>query len=177
MEKNTNQASATTVPPHEVQTLLEWKAPGRPFIKRGRQFYLTSLFLMLPVQIILFLFSQYLLMLVVLSFGFMVYAFATVPPHDFHYRISSEGVRIEDHFYLWKELYDFYFKKRSGALTLNIRTHTILPGILIIPITEEEREKIKSTLLPYLPYREYVKPTFMERAGEWLTKNFPLESA
>ncbi|MBI4089708.1 MAG: hypothetical protein HY424_03315, partial [Candidatus Levybacteria bacterium] len=33
--------------PHEVKTVLEWTAPGRPFRKRGRQYYLTSLLIML----------------------------------------------------------------------------------------------------------------------------------
>lgn len=158
-----------------VKTLLSWTAPGRPFRKKGRQFYLTSLLIMLLVEIILFLFSQYLLMLVVVSLVFVSFALATVPPRDFNYRISSEGITIEDHFFLWQELYDFYFKKKEGVEVLHVRTHSMIPGELIITLGTIDKEHVKSVLLPYLPYREIIKSSFMEKSADWLAKNFPLE--
>lgn len=158
-----------------IETILEWTAPGRPFRKRGKQYYLTSLLIMILVEVILFLFSQYMLMLVVLSLVFVAFALATIAPSDFKYRISSEGVTIEDHFFLWQELYDFYFKKREGVDVIHIRTHSFIPGELTLTLGSTTRDQIKSALLPYLPYREFIKPTFMEKSGDWLTKNFPLE--
>ena len=159
----------------EENAPLEWVAPGRPFQKRGKQFYLTALLIMLLLEIILFLFSQYMLMVVVLSLVFVGFALATIPPKDFHYRISSEGIMIEDTFFLWKELYDFYIKK-EGVETLHVRTQAYIPGELILTLGNVEKEKVKNALLPYLPFREYVKPTFMEKSGDWLAKNFPLEN-
>ncbi len=162
--------------PNEVKTLLAWTAPGRPFRKRGKQYYLTALLITLLIEIILFLFSQYLLMLVVVSLVFVAFALNTVPPRNFHYRISTEGITIEDHFFLWQELYDFYFLKREGIDVLHIRTHAFIPGELTITLGDIDRGHIKSILLSYLPYREVVKPTFMEKSGDWLTRNFPLEN-
>lgn len=159
----------------EIKTLLSWNAPGRPFRKRGKQYYLTSLLITLLVEIILFLFSQYLLMLVVLSLVFVAFALAIVPPRDFRYRISTEGITIEDHFFLWQELYDFYFKKRERIDTLHIRTHAFIPGELTITLGNVDREHVKKVLLPYLPYREVIRQTFMEKSGDWLSRNFPLE--
>lgn len=159
----------------QVKTLLSWTAPGRPFKKRNKEFYLSSLLIMLLVETVLFLFSQYLLMLVVLSLVFLAFALATVPPHNFHYKISTEGIIVEDHFFLWQELYDFYFKKRHDMDILHIRTHALLPGELTLTLGDVGKEHIKTILLPYLPFREFVKPTFMEKAGDWLAKNVPLE--
>lgn len=159
----------------EVKTLLAWNAPGRPFRKRQKSYFATSLLIMFFLEIILFLFSQYMLMLVVVSFVFVAFALAIVPPHDFHYRISTEGIFVEDHFFLWTELYDFYFKKRENQDVLYIRTHAFIPGILTITLGDIPAENIKKLLLPFLPFREYVHPTFMERAGDWLNKTFPLE--
>ena len=159
----------------EVKTLLAWHAPGRPFRKRGAEFYTSSLLIMTLVLIILFLFSQYLLMLVVISFVFVVFALATVPPRDFRYRISSEGITIEDHFFLWQELYDFYFKRRNGHDILHLRTRAFLPGELTITLGDMDKEHVKSIILRFLPYREVVVPTGMEKAADWLSKNFPLE--
>lgn len=159
----------------EVKTLLAWTGPGRPFRKRGKQFFLTSLLIFLLVEIILFLFSQYLLMLVVFSLLFLSFALALVPPRDFHYKITTEGITVEEHSYLWIELYDFYFKKRENSEVLHVRTKDLIPGVLTMTLGNIDHEHIKSILLPYLPYRESVKPTFMEKSGDWLARNFPLE--
>lgn len=160
---------------HSVRTLLSWSAPGRPFKKRTKQFYMTALLIAFLVEIILFLFSQYLLMMVVASLIFVSFAFAYVPPKNFHYRISTEGIRIEDRFYIWHELYDFYFTKRNGLDILNVRTQAMFPGMLTITLGDMDRDHVKNVVVKYLPYREYVKPTFMEKSGDWLSKNFPLE--
>jgi len=157
-------------------TIFEWNSSGRPFKKRGRQFYLTSLLIMLLVEVILFLFSQYILMFVVMSLVFVSFAMEYIPPREFHYRISSEGIQIENGFFLWKELYDFYFKKRGDMETLHIRTESYFPGELIITFRHEDKEKIKKALLHFLDFREYVESTFVEKAGDWLSRNFPLEN-
>jgi hypothetical protein len=131
---------------------------------------------MLLIEIILFLFSQYMLMLVVLSLVFLAFALASVPPRDFHYRISSEGITIEDHFFIWEELYDFYFRKKDGIDVCHIETHALIPGELTLTLGDLDREHLKQCLLPFLPFREVIKPTFMDKSSQWLTRNFPLES-
>lgn len=159
----------------DVKTLLSWSAPGRPFRKRTRQFYLSVLLLFFLVEVILFLFSEYQLMLAVGALSFLSVVLATVPPSNFHYTISTEGVKVEDHFYLWKELYDFYFKKLQGEDTLIIRTEAYIPGELQIPLGEVSRNHVRRVMVQFLPYREVVKATFMEKSADWLSKNFPLD--
>ena len=160
---------------NQVKTVLSWSAHGRPYIPRGRQFYMTALLITFLIAVILFLFSQYLLMVLVAALVFMGFAFSLIPPRNFHYRMSTEGVTIEDHFYLWRELYDFYFKRKEDVDFLHIRTEDMFPGELIISLGDMHRDQVIKAILPYLPYREVIKPTFMERSGEWLYKNFPLE--
>ena len=160
---------------HSVETLFSWKAPGRPFRKRGKEYYLTTLLAAVLIEIILFLFGQYMLMTVVVSFLFLSFVLVSTPPHDFTYRLSTEGVAIEDHFYLWQELYDFYFKKKQGTETVHIRTRAFLPGELIIPLGTTDKEHLKNILIQALPYREVVKATFMEKSADWLSRTFPLE--
>ena len=118
---------------------------------------------------------NFMLMLVVVSLIFVAFALASIAPSNFKYRISSEGITVEDHFFLWQELYDFYFKKREGIDVVHIRTHAFIPGELTLTLGNIDREHIKSALLPYLPFREVIKPTIMEKSADWLTKNFPLE--
>lgn len=160
---------------HEVKTLLSWHAPGRPFQKRSVQFYINSFIIAVLLGIIAILFQQVALILVIFSLLFVVFALNTVAPHDFRYRISTEGITIEDHFFLWIELYDFYFKRRSGHDILHVRTKAFIPGELTLTLGDMHKEHVKSVLLPYLPYREVVQPTFMEKSGDWLSRTFPLE--
>ena len=161
----------------DVHTLLSWHAPGRPFRKKKKEYFINILLIVLAIEIILFLFSQYFLMLLVLALVFLNYALNTVPPHDFRYKISSEGIMIEDYFALWQELYDFYFRTQDGQDVVIVRTKSFVPGELVITLGDMTKEHVKSVLLPYLPYREYVKPTFMEKSGDWLSKTFPLEKS
>ena len=160
---------------HEVKTLLDWEAPGRPFKRRSREYFINAFLLTMIIEIILFLFSQYLLMFVVFSLLFLSYAMASVPPRSLSYQISSEGVRVENHFYIWKELYDFYVLKQYDDETIYIRTNLFYPGELTIMPGDHDTEEIKKLLARYIPFREYVEPTFLQRSGEWLERNFPLE--
>lgn len=160
---------------NEIKTLVSWSAPGRPFRKKGKEFYISGLLIVFLVDVILFIFSEYLLMFVVIALYFFAVALAYVPPQNFHYRISTQGVKIEDHFYIWDELYDFYFKVIDGVEVLIVRTHSIIPGELKITLGDVPLDHVRRVLVGYLPYREVVRPTFMEKSGDWLAKNFPLE--
>jgi hypothetical protein len=159
----------------EVKTLLSWHAPGRPFRERNREYFINMTIIMMVFVVLAFLFKEFMLIPVVISLGFLAYALATVPPHDFHYRFSTEGITVEDHFYLWQELYDFYFKRQEHQTVLHIRTKALFPGAITMTLGEMSQEHVKSVLLPYLPYREHVELTFTEKAGEWLGRTFPLD--
>lgn len=162
---------------HDVKTLLSWTAPGRPFRKKNREFYLSALLIFFLVEVIAFLFGQFQLMLAVAAITFLSLTLATVPPKNFHYRISTEGVKIEDHFYIWGELYDFFFKKIDRVDTLIIRTEALIPGELKLTLGDIPKDHARRVLVSFLPYREVVRETFMEKAGDWLSRNFPLDRA
>ncbi len=159
----------------DVKTLISWSAPGRPFRKKGKEFFYTGLLIVFLIEVILFIFSEYLLMFVVGTLYFFSVALATIPPQNFHYRISTQGIKVEDHFFIWEELYDFYFKKFEGMEVLIVRTKSMLPGELKISLGEVPMDHIRRVLIGYLPYREVVKPSFMDKSGDWLAHNFPLE--
>lgn len=174
MEEQQEPSSEQQEQVHDVKTLLSWTAPGRPFKKKGREFFVSLILISILIEIILFLFSQYELMLVILALVFLTIVIATVAPKNFHYKITNQGIKIEDLFYIWDELYDFYFKKMSGVETLILRTQS-LPGELHIPIEGHSQDHIRQMLIQFIPYREVVKPTFMEKGADWLTHTFPLE--
>jgi hypothetical protein len=167
---------ATPANSSQLRTLLSWSSPGRPFRKRKKTYFLNALLIMFAVEVILFLFAQYILMLVVVSLVFLAFALATVPPHDFHYRISTQGFTLEDYSFLWQELYDFYFTERAGQNVLVLRTKSLIPGELTITLGDIHADQVKEILLHYLPYRESVQQSFLDKSAHWLDKTFPLDS-
>ena len=160
---------------YRLKTLLSWSAPGRPFQRKSKEYFLNVLVILFLVEVILFLFAQFALMALVLSLVFLAFTLSTVAPHDFHYKITTEGIMIEDHFFLWQELYDFYIRHINGEDVVVVGTKTWYPGELTIVLGVMHKEQVRDLLVQFIPYREYVKPTFMEKSSVWLEKNFPLD--
>src|SRR5689334_16266912 len=128
---------------HDVSTYLEWKSAGRPYKEHGREYFINGFLIMMAIEIILWFFGQYLLMFLVFSLVFLAFAFASVPPRHFTYRVTSEGVQIEKDFFIWDELYDFYFYKHHGKETLYITTRAFFPGALILTLGDLSPEEVK----------------------------------
>src|SRR3989344_4848736 len=82
----------------DIKTLISWSEPGRPFRKKQREFYLSVVLIVLFFEVILFLFSQYELMVVLIALAFLSVALSAIPPHNFHYKITTEGIKVEDYF-------------------------------------------------------------------------------
>ena len=131
----------------DVKTLVSWSAPGRPYRKKGKEFYLSGLMIVFLINIILFIFKEYMAMTVVVTLYFFATALASVPPQNFHYRISNQGIKVEDHFYIWDELYDFYFKKIDGNEILVVRAKNIIPGELKISLGEVPADHVRRVMI------------------------------
>jgi hypothetical protein len=94
---------------HDVITFLEWHAPGRPFTEHSREYFVNGFLILAAVEIIVFLvFKDFFLITAIFALVFLWFALSYVRPHDFYYKITSEGIRIEDYFFIWEELYDFF---------------------------------------------------------------------
>lgn len=157
------------------ETLLSWRSLSRPFKKASKEAYATLIVIALLLSVILFFFSQYALILVVWAVVFLGLVLVTVPPHDIDHKITSQGIVIGEHAYLWEELYDFYFKKHFGEDILIVRGRTVLPFLLSLTLGPVLKEQAKETLVKYLPFREVVELSFTDKAGDWLVRTFPLE--
>jgi hypothetical protein len=162
----------------DVSTILSWHAPGRPFKKHSKEYFINGFLILTAVEIIAFLiFHDLYLSSAIFSVAFLWFALSIVPPHVFYYKITSEGVRIENSFFIWEELYDFYFTKHHGIDVVKIETNAYIPGELTLVLGDITIQHMKEALLPFLPFREFVSPTFTQKAGDWLEKNFPLEKS
>lgn len=161
----------------EIKTLFSWEAPARPFRKKDRSYYTTiAVLVILIVIIVRFWLNDLLLIGAIMSFAFVAYVLAFVPPHNVKYRVSTQGIIIGDDFYFWHFLDSFWFKEKEKQKILHIQTALRFPAQLMLVVKEEDEEKIKKTVARFLPYVEVPYKSWLEKWSESLQKHFPLEN-
>ncbi len=158
------------------QLLLEWSSPARFFTKRSREYYTTVGAIVFLLSIILFFFEEWLAIVVMLAVAFVAYVFSKVPPENIKHRITMFGIETMGYRYTWLELYEFWFEEKIGETMLTIQTRLPFPSRLHILLGSETREKVKDVLQEYLPYKAEPVHTFVDRAADWLSNKFPLET-
>lgn len=159
-----------------VKTLLEWRAPARPFRKKDRSFYTTATILVVLVSLIVLLAGEMILIGALFAFLFLVYVLNSTPPEELEYRLSTQGVTIGNHFYHWQELDSFWFSEKEGFRILNILTQIRFPGVLIIVLGDRDQEEVKKIVARYLPFHEIAPKSLIDKWSESLQKHFPLEN-
>jgi len=161
----------------EIKTLLEWEAPSRPFRKKDRSYYTTIIILAIfLVLVVFFWLKDFLLIGVILSFAFVAYVLAFVPPGMVNYKISTQGIIVGEDFYFWHFLDSFWFKEKDGVKVLHIQTHLRFPAQLMLVLGTEDEEKVKKIGARFLPFHEIPYKSWMEKWSESLQKHFPLEN-
>lgn len=161
----------------EIKTLASWQAPARPFRKRDRSYYTTiAILVILVVMIVFFWLKDFLLIGVILSFGFVAYVLAFVSPKEITYTISTQGITMGEDFYFWHFLDSFWFKEKDGLKVLHIQTWLRFPAQLMLVLKAEDEEKIKKIVARFLPFHEKPYKSWMEKWSESLQKHFPLEN-
>ena len=162
------------IPPVQEETLLSWDAAERPFKKRDREYYTTIAIIVALLCVILFFAGQFLPIAVVISFAFVSYALASVPPSSTTNHITTFGIRAGGKLYQWKDLGRFWFTTKLGQEVLNVEHHhTVLTKIMVL-LGNMKKESIGEVLSQYLP-QEVPPPTWLDKASSWLQEKFPLE--
>src|SRR3989344_2388837 len=76
--------------------LHSWKAPSRPFKKRGREFWVTVLSIAALLAFVLFLAEGVMPVILIISLVFLFYVLSTVTPEEIEYKITNRGVKVAD---------------------------------------------------------------------------------
>ncbi len=160
----------------EIKTLVSWEAPSRPYRPKDRSYYTTVGIIVIFLVLIAFMAQEYMLIGAIISFMFVVYVLAFVPPHDVKYKISTQGITIGERFYFWHELVAFWFKEKEGHKVLYVQTRIRFPGQLIIVLGKQQEEEVKKVIAHFLPFHEMPRTPMFEKLAESLQKNFHLES-
>lgn len=160
-----------------LATLLSWKAVSRPHRRKDRSYYTTAAILVTLVSLIAFFAGQKLLIGVSLAFLFMFYVLNFVAPEEIEYKLSSQGITIDDHFYHWDELDSFWLSEKDGFPMLNVLTKFRFPAVIMLVLKDKaSEEQVKQICARFLPFHEIAPKSMMDKWSDSLQKHFPLEN-
>lgn len=151
--------------------LLVWTAPARPFKRRDRQFYVTTISIASLVSLILFLAEGAMPVILIISLIFLYYVLSTVEPENIEYKITNKGIKIANKTTLWEQMGRFWFSKRYSSDLLVFETF-VLPGRMELVVDQTQKEQIKKVLAKYLTEEE-ISPSKLDRAVDWFSKKMP----
>ena len=174
--KNNNGApEPVTVVQEPLKDLLVWRSPARAFKPRNREYYTTVAAIIFLLSVILLFLREWLLIGVIISLGFVAYVLSSVPPEQVENKITTRGIISGGKRYDWTLLYRFWLSQKWGNEILNIETRIAFPRRLMFLLGNTNKEKVKNIVEKYL-LLEKPEKNFVDKAGSWLQKKFPLET-
>lgn len=171
-EKVVNDVPVEEAPRYiPVKDLFAWRAHSRPFKRRSREYWVTIYSIAGLLGFVLFLAEGVMPLILIISIVFLHYVMSTVSPEEIEYKITNMGVKIGENTTFWDEMTRFWFTKRTDYDLLVFETFKF-PGKLEIVVHEKDKEKIKETLLRYVPEDEPAE-TSVDKAVNWVSKKLP----
>ncbi len=154
----------------DIKELFNWTSPERVFVPRNKKWFINTALLVLILVVVTLILKEFLLMGAILAVLFVLYILATVPPQQIEHRITTQGIISNNRSYLWDELADFWFKDKYDYTLLEVDTYLRFPDQLSLIIADQDKTRIRDILVKYLPYREVINKSWLEKSGEWVTK-------
>ncbi len=164
-----NQES--TLKPVLEKDLVAWIAPSRPFKRRDKQFYVTTISIAGMVCLILFLAEGAMPVILIISLIFLYYVMSTVPPEEIEYKITNKGIKVVGRLTEWQDLGRFWFGKRFDTELLILETR-LIPNRMEIVIKPELKSDVEKNLKEYLVHEE-ISPSSLDKAIDWFSKKLP----
>lgn len=160
---------------HHTDTLLEWTAAARPFKKRDASFFLNIAALAFLIIVILFFMREFLIIGTALAVVFVAYALVAVPPPIIPYKITDKGIWIDEVFYRFSELSEYWFETHLETTILVITLPQRKIGRILLVVPTDKKPVIDDILRSRLVFREKPLKTSIDRVADWLKNKVPLE--
>ena len=150
------------------KNLFSWKAPGRPFKKRDREFWIKLIAIVGLIGFVVYIVEGLIPVLLAISLMFLFYVLSTVEPEEIEYKITNRGVKIADKSTGWDVINRYWFAKRSGS-DLLVLDLTVIPGRLDLVIGSKDKDSIRKALKEYLN-EEKTTPSGFDKTADWFSK-------
>lgn len=163
---------------NNMQTLLSWSAPLRPYKKRSAiiiRFYLSVTLLL---SFIIFFFGDKILLIPLWALLFLFYTLTITPPPDVKNKITKFGLEVAGVTLRWEVLSDFYFTTRFGytVLTVVSKAPYYYHAYAVVPDAEIKKQ-LTLLLSEHLIFKEKPEKSFTDSLVDWLASFVPNEES
>ncbi len=164
--------------PHEpLRDLFVWRSLSRPPIVLEKEAYTTVVSVCILLSVVVAFFQEWFLILLTWGGLFLIVSLSKLPPEEVEHRITTQGVISLGHEYLWIQLGPFWFTDKGNYKLLHLSEEdNNFFGTHIIIVPNELEEKVRNTLVKYLPYIEVPEKSRMDKLSDWLAAKLNLES-
>ena len=166
-----NESTLKNEKPEMEKDLVVWVAPARPFRKRDKQFYVTTISIAGIVCLILFLAEGAMPVILIISLIFLYYVMNTVPQNEIEYKITNKGVKVSGRRTDYQCVGRFWFSTKYDSEILNLET-SFIPHRMELVTKPELQEDIRKALKDYL-VEETIPPSNLDKAIDWFSKKLP----
>lgn len=161
--------------PEPEKTLYSWTAPSRLYKKRTREFYSTIAALVILLSIILFFAREFLLIAVILAFGFVSYVLASVEPEDIEHTLTNKGIRTHNKLYRFQEISRYWWEEKWQQHLLHVEVPSQFPNKILLLQGSGDKKKVEDIIGKYV-IQEKPDPTWLDKSAQWLQEKVPLET-
>lgn len=174
-QPNFTSPTPVVTQPEPEKELYRWASPSRLYKKRNREFYTTIGAIIILTSIILLFAKEFLLIAVIVSFGFVSYVLASVKPDNITHLLTNKGIRTGEKFYPWTDMSRYWWEVKWQQDKIHLQLPNQFPGQLILLASSSQKAEIEPIVNRYL-IKEKPQPTWVDNAGKWLQEKVPLET-
>lgn len=156
------------------QLIFAWKAPLRPYKKRGGLVLRFYIAVALLLSLIVFFFGDKILLIPIWALLFLFYVLTITPPPEVENKITRFGIETAGITLRWEVLSHFYFRSRFGfqVLTIVSQPPYFYHAYLVIP-NQEVKKSLMDLLSEHLIYQEKPQRSFTDKMVDWLSGLIP----
>jgi len=157
------------------KSLFEWEQAERPYKKRDKNYWVTTIVILILVSVIFFYMKEFLLIVALFSGLFLYYSMSAITPQNISYKITNRGVYYGGSRIEWALLNRFWIKQNMDSCVIYFDTNLRFPRQISVIINEKDTETLKKIISRRIPMLED-SPEFVDKVTKWVGKKFPLES-
>lgn len=157
-----------------IQVIMSWKAPLRPYKKRSRLVLRFYLAVTLLLSLIVFFFGDRILLVPLWALLFLFYTLTITPPPEVENKITRFGVEVAGVTLRWESLSYFYFSKRfeHDMVTIVSQPPYYYHIYAVIPDSEIKKQ-LTFLLSEHLLFKEKPEKTITDTFIDWFSGLVP----
>lgn len=150
----------------------------RPYKKRSALILRFYLAVALLLSLIVFFFSDRILLIPIGALLFLFYTLTITPPPEVENKITKFGIEAAGITLRFEALSHFYFTKRFGFFVLTVVSHApyYYHAYMVVP-NEEVKKTTTLILSEHLIYKDRPERSFTEKMVDVLSKLIPEDEA